>query len=64
MCTVKVPLSVQTMYSYISHYFENKQVDEPEKTEDEAAVQEEEGIPCDSHCYEKLAVYDEEILKT
>lgn len=51
MCAAKVPLSFQTTHSYSSHYFENKQVtDEPDKTEDEAAVQEEEGIQCDTHC--------------
>ena len=61
MCTVKVPLSFQTIYSYISHYFQNKQVtDELDKTEDGAAAQEEEGIPCVSDCYEKLAVCCEE----
>jgi len=44
MCTVKVPLSYHTIYPHISYYFENKQVtDEPDKTEDEAAIQEEEG---------------------
>ena len=33
-----------TIHPYISYYFENKQItDEPDKTEDEAAIQEEEG---------------------
>ena len=44
MCAVKVPLSCFTICPYVSYYLENKQVsDEPNKTEDDAASQEEEG---------------------
>ena len=44
MCAVKVPLSCFTPCPYISYYLKNNQVsDEPNKTEDDAASQEEEG---------------------